>query len=387
MRGNGLNNAEPGTVTELRGAIDGVLHAVQDLTMVAKKLEMRIRELEEREAQWLEDEKSGSGAQEDVVCLNVGGQRFTTTRATLMKYSGSLFEEMLASGSPHSEKNRWYFIDRDPSHFGIVLKYMRDGKVRNSDLKSVDPDDLQEEFQFYRIPFGSASSSSSSSVSSFSSSASTSMSTSSSTSTSTSTSIAAPKQVVNLQPVISEEEIREKVQNLFEGGTLLAPSHKLKLSEWLPKKKFTLQYKATRDGFNAFEFHQLCDKKGPTLTVIQSKDGHLFGGYTSASWDLSSTHKNDPTAFIFTLTNPHSIAPTKYIIKPTEVSHAICCYGFYGPVFGRGHDIQVCPLSNETSNSWTNFPTSYIDTTSKGKETFTGAMSFSTTDVEVYSVV
>jgi len=160
----------------------------------------------------------------------------------------------------------------------------------------------------------------------------------------------------------------------------------MKISEWLPNKTFTLLYKAARDGFDALNFHHVCDKKGPTLTIIQSKPGDfLFGGYTAQTWD-GSGYKSDPTTFIFTLTNPHLIPPTRYPLKTGEAPHAIMCYSFYSAVFGHGHDIQVVSLANSSSNSMTNFPGSFADLTGKGKETFTGGPNFCAGDVEVYTV-
>ena len=34
-----------------------------------------------------------------------------------------------------------------------------------------------------------------------------------------------------------------------------------------------------RDGFGAKIFHEKCNYKGETLTIIQSKDEYIFGGY------------------------------------------------------------------------------------------------------------
>ncbi len=56
-----------------------------------------------------------------------------------------------------------------------------------------------------------------------------------------------------------------------------------------------------RDGFSMENFHAKCNFPG-NLIVIQSKDGHLFGGYTSLSWAGTNAWKEDLTAFIFTLT-------------------------------------------------------------------------------------
>ena len=77
------------------------------------------------------------------------------------------------------------------------------------------------------------------------------------------------------------------------------------LATWFNGKKFKLQvvYRATRDGFDAAKFHSLVDNQGPTLTVILSKDGFLFGGFTCKSWVHTGNAFADDQAFIFSLTN------------------------------------------------------------------------------------
>lgn len=45
-----------------------------------------------------------------------------------------------------------------------------------------------------------------------------------------------------------------------------------------------LLYRASLHGFSSASFHRRCDRKGPTLTIIKSKRGYLFGGFASISW-------------------------------------------------------------------------------------------------------
>ena len=53
----------------------------------------------------------------------------------------------------------------------------------------------------------------------------------------------------------------------------------------LPKKyKINLIYRGSEDGFTAAVFHSKCDKKGPTLVIIQSEHKKIFGGYTDIDW-------------------------------------------------------------------------------------------------------
>eukprot|EP00026_Physarum_polycephalum_P014186 Phypoly_transcript_14674.p1 GENE.Phypoly_transcript_14674~~Phypoly_transcript_14674.p1 ORF type:complete len:222 (-),score=39.54 Phypoly_transcript_14674:73-738(-) len=171
------------------------------------------------------------------------------------------------------------------------------------------------------------------------------------------------------------------------GGELIGESYfGDTIREWLPNKTFQLLYKASVDGFGDADFHNACDNKGSTLTVIQSTDGYLFGGYTPLSFDASSSYKSDQEMFLFTLTNPHSLPPTKYPLKK-EDTYGIYCYSPYGPIFGGGHDILVSSYSHQNNFSYSNFPYSYTDTTGKGNTTFTGARNFTIREIEVFCVI
>ena len=67
--------------------------------------------------------------------------------------------------------------------------------------------------------------------------------------------------------------------------------------------KFKLLLRGSRDGFSAKTFHQKCDKKGPTLTVIIANN-RMFGGFTKLEWDTTSGKKyGDPNAFVFRVIN------------------------------------------------------------------------------------
>jgi hypothetical protein len=192
---------------------------------------------------------------------------------------------------------------------------------------------------------------------------------------------------LNLKPI--EIEAHFIGTEFFTGGTLLSREQKWELNEFYGEEyqKWLLIYKATRDGFGVSDFHRCCDNQGPTMTVIQSKEGgFLFGGYTSVSWKSVGDYvadNNNP--FIFTLTNPHGIPPTKYSIQHTQ--HSIYDDRQYGPTFGGGHDLYVCDNSQTATGSYTRFPTSYIDTTNRGNDTFTGNKNFQTSDIEVYRLV
>ena len=57
------------------------------------------------------------------------------------------------------------------------------------------------------------------------------------------------------------------------------------LQKWLGEKcKWNLCYRASRDGWNAQDFHRQCDNKGPTVVLVKANDC-IFGGYTDQNWN------------------------------------------------------------------------------------------------------
>lgn len=184
---------------------------------------------------------------------------------------------------------------------------------------------------------------------------------------------------------LNNYEILPKKQFFF-GGNLLTQEDQMQLNRFYgnENQKWNLIYKGTRDGFNIDDFHRCSDSQGPTMTIIQSLDNYLFGGFTSISWNFHQGAKSaveDATAFLFTLTNPQGISPKKYPIKSSG-EHAVIPNAM-APTFGQ-YDICLYPNSNLNSQSYIHFPTNYQDTTGKGYLTFTGSTSFTTTDIEIY---
>ena len=56
------------------------------------------------------------------------------------------------------------------------------------------------------------------------------------------------------------------------------------LREWVGDYKWKLLYRASEHEYSANSFHEYCDDKGPTLVIIKSSEGWIFGGYTTQSW-------------------------------------------------------------------------------------------------------
>ena len=71
---------------------------------------------------------------------------------------------------------------------------------------------------------------------------------------------------------------------LLVNTQLVNQQYDAKLREWIGDYQWRLIYRASEHGYTASSFHECCNDKGPTLTVIKSSGGWIFGGYTTQSW-------------------------------------------------------------------------------------------------------
>jgi hypothetical protein len=136
------------------------------------------------------------------------------------------------------------------------------------------------------------------------------------------------------------------------------PEHEIHLRGWVSASigvaqaaQWRLLYKATRDGFKATDYHRACDGYSRLVCVIREKEkGWLFGGFTSIPAASTQSRKEhvDATAFLFTLTNPHRITPTKYVTKADDT--AVCtqtnCLFALGSTNHVGYDLVIRTESN-----------------------------------------
>ncbi|XP_052788189.1 interferon-induced protein 44-like [Mya arenaria] len=115
-------------------------------------------------------------------------------------------------------------------------------------------------------------------------------------------------------------------------------------------KKFTLLYSITKDGCSPQTFHQKCDMKGATVTLLYNEQKSVFGGYASLPWfSIGGSHVRDDAAFLFQLRFSGVNRLNKFPVKPDNASGLY--YGLdYGPTFGKGHDLLTFTNSPSSSN-------------------------------------
>jgi hypothetical protein len=89
-----------------------------------------------------------------------------------------------------------------------------------------------------------------------------------------------------------------------------------------------LLYSGSINGWSPYRFHELCDEKGPTIIIMKSKAGRVFGGFAMQSWDsVTDDYKPDDKAFIYSIDR-------QQIYRVIDPQKALFCGQYYGPCFG-----------------------------------------------------
>ena len=102
------------------------------------------------------------------------------------------------------------------------------------------------------------------------------------------------------------------------------------LNNWINPNKplqFQLIFTASINGDSFVKFHDICNGKGPTVTIVKGKNGHIFGGYVTVPFSSDEKPHYDENAFLFSLTNLK-----KFPIKIKE--QAVYHLDSWGPYIG-----------------------------------------------------
>jgi len=223
----------------------------------------------------------------DQVVLNVGGQRFTTTRSTLTSIEGSFFEKMFREGSNTTiSSDGSYFIDRDPSSFGHILDYLRNGDLLISSTDKNLRVRLLDDADYF------------------------------------------------LLPKAFKDYLRWSADGIDLWFSEVAfINNQLK---GVSRGLGGILYQTSRDGHSVSTFHTRANSKGPTVVIVETKSGNMFGGYSYSNWASSGGYRASSKAFLFRL------RPTlkRFDQRSGRENYAIYNGANYGPTFG-GHDIYI----------------------------------------------
>ena len=182
---------------------------------------------------------------------------------------------------------------------------------------------------------------------------------------------------------------------IFVNSTILTNEQSIELVNLITMNKgltsitspIKLIFQARVNGFNSTSFHANCDGVLGTLFVAKSSfNNNIFGGYTEADWSGLYQYKNDPYAFLFSLTNIYN---TSVKMPVTNSQNAIYTFSEYGPTFGNGYDAYFDSSLNFFSYhlGYSYQLPSFLTMYSQQTQSFlAGSYSVQPFDVEVYSI-
>jgi hypothetical protein len=178
------------------------------------------------------------------------------------------------------------------------------------------------------------------------------------------------------------KENLQKINSNIKEQISIPPIIQKVSSQWMsnPIKSTILLYKASNNGWNVNIFHQLCDNKGPTITIAKLQNGGIIGAYSPISWGLNSGYIYNMETFLFDNNTKYTTAQSAW--GPGQ--YAIYQGSNYGPTFGGGFDFSV-NQSTLTNNAFT------YSNNGKGPLGVSGPPSYSYNnyqliDLEVYSI-
>ncbi|EXX63991.1 hypothetical protein RirG_147100 [Rhizophagus irregularis DAOM 197198w] len=163
-------------------------------------------------------------------------------------------------------------------------------------------------------------------------------------------------------PINTILPLRRSLSNI--DSVLIERDHLSIIASWIDKKEksfynikstpylFKLLYRASRDGFEAAKFHELCDNKGSTIMISKLKEnGLLIGGYNPLSWHPYNSHVNNDgswqstsDSFLFSFAKKEEINSASLTRVKDDDNYQIYAVSYnlnYGPAFGIGWDLII----------------------------------------------
>jgi hypothetical protein len=135
------------------------------------------------------------------------------------------------------------------------------------------------------------------------------------------------------------------------------------ISRWIDKKitdnkfvyvrelylpyKFKLLLRGSRDGFTPKKFHELCDGKSNTITLIKVKGtDEIIGGYNPLKWESSNDWGKTKDSFIFSLKSNDIFFKDAIISDIKVTDRALWFSTTAGPCFGDDINIYASMSTN-----------------------------------------
>jgi len=148
------------------------------------------------------------------------------------------------------------------------------------------------------------------------------------------------------QRIQVESSIISKINEFYWASKIISDRQLEILKGWLPKSyrcDLKLLYRGSVDGMSSLVFHQKCDGKGPTITLIKCKfekalEPRILGGFLDDSCHSDVRWTSSKEAFLFSLSKQKSGSVKCSIL---DSNYAFYGHSQYGPAFGNGYDLHI----------------------------------------------
>ena len=142
-------------------------------------------------------------------------------------------------------------------------------------------------------------------------------------------------------------------------------------------------------------FHAACDNKGPTVVVVKTTKGWIFGGAADKSWTSGASWAMSDSAFLFCVKCAGAgtgAVPSQLKLTGKSNQYGMYHDSLYGPTFGGGSDLRIGTTPGGTSmKSFSRLAVSYTCPAGQLRSTacdkyLTGSDTFAVADYKVFVI-
>ncbi|KAL7542399.1 hypothetical protein ACHAWF_007171, partial [Thalassiosira exigua] len=298
--------------------------AATELNRKQSDLAERMEKLNETRLRIAHEHGNVNASENDLVEINAGGKIIAAKRSTLTQQIGTRMEALFSGRwdkTLQRDSNGRIFLDVNPACFQAIVDYFNEMAISSEDDPPHPPVVCDEDTRILR----------------------------------------------------SQLELLGLYAAKMPDSDIIGDIEEVKLlHDWMEVDgsdvELDLLYRSSRDGLSGANFHSKCDDRGCTLTVVETTDGFVLGGYSNAPWTSgNSGWKVADKAFLFVLSGNDVTHPRK--MKLRDADHAVFDHSGYGPTFGEGYDLFVdesnC-LNSFFGNSYESGPPGRLTTRTHG---------------------
>merc|ERR1712228_717030 len=265
----------------------------------------------------------------------------------------------------HEIKDNEFFIDRDPTHFRYILNYIRNNGHCILPNCTITRRELSIEANFYEL-----------------------------------------HSLVTLlnynKDLDGDGFVDQEDESVHIPSNLITKNECHLLTQWIEENdgndsnelySIDLLFRASEYDFDAKMFHDLCDYKGKTISIIQAENGYIFGGYTHFDFEANKLWKyhnhGRPKGFVFLLRSygdDQNDNPRKWSLCEmngniqSEINSSI----EYGPCFVDS--IRICDKANLTEDNQAYIGAMFDDASNEQQQMLSGGVNFRVAEYEIFQV-